>query len=528
MGGKEDLSDRALHPETTSQGSDFGRARPRLLFADRRKTNSARPRRRCENPGCRARAFFGGHDPSAAAAAEIAGPPPSRTFANRPDLATRPAGDRVLAHAQTKHVAGRSQQATDPVSPSNSNEAAAVIPQVRDVLYPPCPSIADAITAVAARVCQRHVPDFRRQFPRGASLDDDAILDDLPHVLASLAKTYSKADELAPLAMLGPAHASARDGQGFAFEEVFGEYVMLRRTLRQEIVAHLKRPLTTTEDDALHSGIDALLSTTLKSFSAQRETRLQLETTALSHFLSSLAHDLRNEINGVMLSMASLEEAGRAMQTAVRDLGSPKDDALGKELDELLGEVSTCRETMESTVTAMTRLLEAERLRSRVKLQERDVAVGQLMLGVVRSASRTDRGSRSDKSRAVERIKITCPEDLVVWTDPDLLGSVLVNLVGNAVKYAPDGEIHFTATSGSEGRCRLEVCDHGPGIPADKLEKLFDKFERLSRETSGVGLGLFIARRAADLLRANIAVQSEVGRGTCFALELPLRPADAM
>jgi signal transduction histidine kinase len=114
-----------------------------------------------------------------------------------------------------------------------------------------------------------------------------------------------------------------------------------------------------------------------------------------------------------------------------------------------------------------------------------------------------------------------------VWTDPDLLGTVLTNLVGNAVKYAPEKEIYFTATMAAGERCRIEVRDQGPGIPAKHMEKLFDKFERGARsDTGGLGLGLFIARRAADLLGAKIVAESELGRGSTFIIELPAPPAN--
>lgn len=398
-----------------------------------------------------------------------------------------------------------------------------ILPQLRECLYPARPELAKALAAVAVGVCTQHVVEVRKHIPAASSLNDDAVRDDLPEVLAALAQTYEREDGLGALALLGPAHAAARDGQGFTLRETFSEYLLLRRSIDSHVRSHLGRALSEDESEALHAGIEAILSTTLVSFNHQREDRMRLETTALSHYLTSLAHDLRNEINGAMLSLQLIEETGEEL----RGPATRPDPALATQrVEELLRDVSACRRTMESTITAMTGLLEAERLRNRVVLRPRDVALLVLMQGIARSASRPGTGaSQQGKANTMERIEIRCADDLVLWTDPDLLGAVLVNLLGNAVKYAPDSRIEFVAHRRDTGACRIEVCDHGPGIPPDRVDKLFDKFERGGRhDSAGVGLGLFIARRAADLLGAQITVESELGSGTCFKIDLPGLP----
>jgi signal transduction histidine kinase len=396
------------------------------------------------------------------------------------------------------------------------------MPQVRKALQTAHPELSNAIQGAIQNVCARHVEEVRREFPVATRYDADTATDDLPNVLKGLAETFSREDALQSLAVLGPAHASARDGQGFTLLEVFGEYVLLRRSLRDEVVSHLGRPLSATEAEAFQSGMDALLAATLASFTAQREARLRLETTALGHFLASLSHDLRNEINGVVTTMQALEETGQDVLDAIRRAGTQIETTATNQIANLLREASACRSTMESTIAAMTRLLEAERLRNQVALQMREVAMANLMQSVVRSAARIDRGTNPQISRAAERIKVNCPEDLRFKTDPDVLGSVLVNLIGNAVKHAPEGDILFNATITPEGHCRIEVRDHGPGIPKEKIQDLFEKFERAApHQTTGLGLGLFIARRAAHLLGGKISVQSEVGHGSRFVIELP-------
>jgi signal transduction histidine kinase len=412
---------------------------------------------------------------------------------------------------------------TDPENPITT---ATIIPQVQGVLQAAHPRLAKAIVEVLDAVCRRHIKEVRQQFAAAARLDDETALDDLPDVLRGMARVFRSEDGLAPLSLLGPGHASARAGQGFSLLDVFGEYVLLRRSLHENVVEYLGGPLEPSEREALQSAMDAMLATTLNSFSAQREARLKLETTALGHFLSSLAHDLRNEIGGVTLSMRALEENGLEVQKALTSVTEKAGSRAIQELGSLLRDVSSCRDTMESTVSAMTRLLEAERLRNKVVLHQRGVALLQLMQGIAHSAARSYRSAgHINPTRTAERIKVACPDGLVVWTDPDLLGTVLVNLLGNAVKYAPEKEIHFTASLTSDQHCRIEVHDQGPGIAAKHIEKLFDKFERGARSDSGgLGLGLFIARRAADLLGAKIFAESEVGRGSTFIIQLPPPP----
>ena len=410
--------------------------------------------------------------------------------------------------------------------PENPRKRSTVLPQTRDVLSGAYSELATAVESVVDAVCERHKEEVRAQFAVAAQFDDDSAIDDLPSVLKGVAKVLEAPDGLGSMELLGPAHASARDGQGFSLSDVFGEYVLLRRSLAEHVARHLGRPLSAPEAEALQSGMDALLATTLMSYVAQREDRLRLETNALANFLSSLSHDLRNEINGVMTTLHSLEELGSQLEHMLREAKIENPGEATRSVTALLREVKASREVMESTIDAMTLLLEAERGRHQGPLQERDVALFNLMQSSVRSAVRADKTSpEREVSRAFERVKLQCPEGLLISTDPDLLGSVLVNLMGNAVKHAPDGDIHFTATVSAEGGCRLEVRDEGPGIPAADLEKLFDKFERAARgETTGLGLGLFIARRAADLLGAKITVNSSVGVGSSFIIELPPHP----
>jgi two-component system phosphate regulon sensor histidine kinase PhoR len=118
------------------------------------------------------------------------------------------------------------------------------------------------------------------------------------------------------------------------------------------------------------------------------------------------------------------------------------------------------------------------------------------------------------------------PEASAVEGDPRGLEHVLSNLVDNAVKYCPPGtRVLVSAAKLDEDRVRLVVSDTGPGIPAEHLPRVFERFYRVdagrSRELGGTGLGLSIVKHMVEAMRGKVAVESEVGRGSTFTVSLP-------
>ena len=113
----------------------------------------------------------------------------------------------------------------------------------------------------------------------------------------------------------------------------------------------------------------------------------------------------------------------------------------------------------------------------------------------------------------------TRPTDIAVMSDPVLLEVTLRNLVRNALKYTGPGGQVLVGCRRRGSRVRIEIHDTGIGIPPDKLARVFDVFHRLdSSQTDGLGLGLFVVRRAVDLLGHSLEVRSTVGHGSCFAI----------
>jgi CheY-like chemotaxis protein len=112
--------------------------------------------------------------------------------------------------------------------------------------------------------------------------------------------------------------------------------------------------------------------------------------------------------------------------------------------------------------------------------------------------------------------------------DPVRLRQVLVNLVGNAVKFTSNGSVQVTVSMQTAGAVRIEVRDTGIGVPPEKLDSIFEAFTQAdgshSRRFGGTGLGLTITRRLVSLMGGRLWAESEVGKGSRFFVELPLEP----
>lgn len=115
------------------------------------------------------------------------------------------------------------------------------------------------------------------------------------------------------------------------------------------------------------------------------------------------------------------------------------------------------------------------------------------------------------------------------YVDPDRIREVITNVFDNAVKYTESGKISIGLTGNNE-IVQLYIQDTGPGIPADDIPHLFQKFYRVdnsaTRTVGGTGLGLFICRKIIELYSGKIWVESELGKGSTFYINLPRLSAD--
>jgi len=124
-----------------------------------------------------------------------------------------------------------------------------------------------------------------------------------------------------------------------------------------------------------------------------------------------------------------------------------------------------------------------------------------------------------------QQLQVQCPDQLQAVFDAALLRLALVNLTQNAIRYSPSDKPIILRGSTVENKTIIEVADEGPGIAPEHQQKIFQRFYRVddarSRAEGGVGLGLAIVKWAVERMGGTVELQSEVGRGSVFRVQLP-------
>jgi signal transduction histidine kinase len=224
---------------------------------------------------------------------------------------------------------------------------------------------------------------------------------------------------------------------------------------------------------------------------------------ARSRFFAAASHDLRQPAQALGLFVARLQRDNKLPEL------EPKLDQLSHTVSNLQGLLGT--------------LLDYSRLDGQVfRVEPQPVraatAIGQVVDSFAEAAAAKQLCLRS-------RIN-----DCWLMTDPALLHRMLINLIGNAVRYTHSGGILVTCRQGAQ-RARIEVWDTGPGIPSESRTAIFEELVQLDNPErdaeKGLGLGLAIVRKSAGLLNHPLTLCSRVGQGSRFALTIPLTTSTA-
>ncbi len=223
-----------------------------------------------------------------------------------------------------------------------------------------------------------------------------------------------------------------------------------------------------------------------------------------SEFLANMSHEIRTPMNGV-LGLAELLLAGE-LPAAARELA----EGIQRSGVALLTIINDILDFSKLEAGRMT--LEHEPFDARTLCHD--------VVGLMAARAR-------ERGLAVhEEIAADLPARWV--GDGGRVRQVLLNLLGNAIKFTTEGEVVLVARveSGTQPVLVLEVRDTGIGIPADRLDAVFESFTQadgsITRRFGGTGLGLSISRQLVELMKGTIGVTSEVGRGSTFTCRLPL------
>ena len=226
---------------------------------------------------------------------------------------------------------------------------------------------------------------------------------------------------------------------------------------------------------------------------------------AKSDFLSNMSHELRTPLNGVLGYVQILQ----------------RDRTLGPKQKQSLNSISRCGEHLLNLINDVLDLSKIEA--GRLEIATKPTDLSQLIDGV------RDIVSPKAESKGLSfRVKISAEVPRGIVTDPIKLRQMLINLLGNSVKFTPEGAVSLRVSEVPKGVLTFEIEDTGIGIGEEKLADIFEPFKQAEGGESegGTGLGLAISRRIAEALGGSLTATSEFGEGSCFTLTIPLEETD--
>ncbi len=306
--------------------------------------------------------------------------------------------------------------------------------------------------------------------------------------------------------------------------------------------------VTRDEDDRPLSFHGAVVDITARKQTEEqlRDAKQAAEASdrAKSEFLANMSHELRTPLTAILgFADLSAEAADSAAEAADSAADGPSPTAFGEAREEIVGHARTIRRNGEHLLRLINDVLDLAKIEAgKLEMDRVPFPVGHLVgeLAELMRPKAEASGLTLELDLAPELI------DRAVMGDPTRVRQVLLNLLGNAVKFTggesggvksgggavslsvvpvagPDGG--RTRGGGLHDWLEFTVSDNGCGIPADQLERLFDPFEQADASTTrkygGTGLGLSISRRLAERMGGTLSAESVLGQGSTFRLRVP-------
>jgi signal transduction histidine kinase/purine-cytosine permease-like protein/ActR/RegA family two-component response regulator len=273
---------------------------------------------------------------------------------------------------------------------------------------------------------------------------------------------------------------------------VIGWWLVLTHKSRQVAQEESRR-----QSQALHAEVESHRRTDAQL--QQAKVQAEAANQAKSRYITSISHELRTPLNSILGYAQILDEDER--------MPAHRKQA-----------ITVIRRGGEHLLSLIEGSLDLARIEAgRFKLEPGPWAFGQAMDDLVRLLA------LQAAAKGLE-FRYTPPSSLPDWVRADgkRVQQILINILGNAIKFTPQGQVTLRLHYARE-MARFEIEDSGPGMSAEELERVFEPFERgaaAGAASSGTGLGLTIAKMLTDLMGGELKVASTPGRGTRFELRL--------
>ena len=228
----------------------------------------------------------------------------------------------------------------------------------------------------------------------------------------------------------------------------------------------------------------------------ERRARHAERLAELGTLTGGLAHEIKNPLSTIGLNLQLLRED--------LDPDNPAYSRIISRLSTVQQETGRLREILDDFL----------RFAGRIEIERRPVELNRLLEELVDFLS-----PQAGLQRVQLRLK-RAPHDVTAAADPKLIKQAVLNLMLNGLQAMPSGGEMILALSNGDGQAVIDVIDTGPGIPPETVDKIFQAY--YSTKKGGTGLGLAMAKRIAHEHGGSIHVRSEPGKGSDFALRLPL------
>lgn len=219
-----------------------------------------------------------------------------------------------------------------------------------------------------------------------------------------------------------------------------------------------------------------------------------------SDFVATVSHEFKSPLSVIKESLSII-----------------LDGIAGEINPEQKGMLEKGKKSIDRLIRLVTDLLDVSKIESgKMEIRKEMIDIGQLVNEVLKT-----HGKEIYKKQLI--LKKDIPKNIgMLLADRDKLTQVMINLFSNAIKYTPSGGNIAISLLGIKSEIRFEIFNSGPGISKEGIDKLFDKFERITAEKQeGTGLGLSISKDIIELHKGKIWVESEVGKGNKFIFTLP-------